>query len=472
MKNRMLLRQGVILLLVAASNLARADGGAAHQAAQSWPILLGTSGGNVNDRSTLYCCSGTLGALVQDGSGRQFILGNNHVLANVNQGQPGDAITQPGAIDQNCGTAGPVANLTTFVALQFGKGRTPPLNQVDCAIAQVVDGAVSSTILDIGGVSSETVAASLGLAVQKSGRTTGLTTGSVSATDATVDVGYSSTCGGAANLKARFVNQIIIGSGTFSAGGDSGSVIFEAGATPRAVGLLFAGSSSTTIANPIGAVLSALNVSMVGSSGGGGGGGGGSGATKSSVKSISYRTQGGKAQDKDLLITIVVVDDSDSPVSGAQVDISVDLNGSLLGTGTGATTDSTGAVTYQVRNAANGTYKTRVDNVIKAGLTFDGVTPDNSFTKSGAGSASFAGSSNAATAKAALERARVVKAQHSDALMEIDDVVGHALGRNEKGEAVIEIYLAKENANSRTRIPASLENVPVRVVITGPFMAR
>jgi len=49
--------------------------------------------------------------------------------------------------------------------------------------------------------------------------------------------------------------------------------------------------------------------------------------------------------------------------------------------------------------------------------------------------------------------------------------VGHGLSKNEKGEPVIEIYLANENANARARIPADLENVPVRVIVTGPFRA-
>ncbi len=47
--------------------------------------------------------------------------------------------------------------------------------------------------------------------------------------------------------------------------GDSGSLMVEDVATkPRAVGLLFAGSSSTAIANPINEVLSFLGATMVG----------------------------------------------------------------------------------------------------------------------------------------------------------------------------------------------------------------
>jgi hypothetical protein len=91
------------------------------------------------------------------------------------------------------------------------------------------------------------------MGVKKSGRTTGLTTGTITAVNVTVDVTYSTQCG-IGSQKARFVNQIAIGPGGFSAGGDSGSLIVEDVATcPRAVGLLFAGSSTITIANPISA---------------------------------------------------------------------------------------------------------------------------------------------------------------------------------------------------------------------------
>jgi hypothetical protein len=81
----------------------------------------------------------------------------------------------------------------------------------------------------------------------------------VQAINATVNVTYGSGI-------ARFVGQIVIGPGGFSAGGDSGSLIVGRGGNNarRPVGLLFAGSSSATIANPIGAVLSEFNVTVVG----------------------------------------------------------------------------------------------------------------------------------------------------------------------------------------------------------------
>ena len=106
-----------------------------------------------------------------------------------------------------------------------------------------------------------TIPATINLPVKKYGRTTGLTKGKIYAIDATVNVGYDSGV-------ARFVDQIIIIPGTFSAGGDSGSLIVADGKgknaanNNRPVGLLFAGSSLYTVANPIDAVLSALGVTI------------------------------------------------------------------------------------------------------------------------------------------------------------------------------------------------------------------
>jgi len=56
----------------------------------------------------------------------------------------------------------------------------------------------------------------------------------------------------------------------FIAGGDSGSLMVEdVGNNPRAVGLLFAGSSSIAVANPIGDVLDFFGVTLVGQPGAG-----------------------------------------------------------------------------------------------------------------------------------------------------------------------------------------------------------
>jgi hypothetical protein len=54
----------------------------------------------------------------------------------------------------------------------------------------------------------------------------------------------------------------VINSSTFSAGGDSGSLIVTNNASHNPVALLFAGSSTTTIGNPINEVLSKLSARL------------------------------------------------------------------------------------------------------------------------------------------------------------------------------------------------------------------
>ena len=68
------------LIIAAAAIPVLADTGAAHKTKQTPPVQMGTSGGSLNDRSNLYCCGGTLGALVTR-DGVLSILSNNHVLA-------------------------------------------------------------------------------------------------------------------------------------------------------------------------------------------------------------------------------------------------------------------------------------------------------------------------------------------------------------------------------------------------------
>jgi hypothetical protein len=125
----------------------------------------------------------------------------------------------------------------------------------------------SGAILEIGTISSQTIAASLNQAVKKSGRTTGLTRSTVNGLNATVSISYENECAGGTAFTKTFTGQIVIknNGSRFLNSGDSGSLMVQDVATnPRAVGLLFAGSSSTAIANPIGQVLSFLNATMVG----------------------------------------------------------------------------------------------------------------------------------------------------------------------------------------------------------------
>ncbi|HEX7880678.1 MAG TPA: hypothetical protein VF720_14780 [Candidatus Eisenbacteria bacterium] len=244
-------------------------GGSDPKVKQTPPIKLGTSGGWRYDLANGYCCGGTLGALVLKG-GNQYVLSNYHVLeadivngGNSRVAQAGDPVIQPGLIDVNC-TAANAQNVATLSGI-----KSLPNSNTDCAIAQVTPGMVSTTgeILNIGTLSATTQAASLGQAVKKMGRTTGLTRSSVSGLNASVSVAYENECAGGSAFTKTYSGQIVIAnSGSrFLAGGDSGSLLVQDVTTnPRAVGLLFAGSSSAAIANPIGQVLSFLGASMVG----------------------------------------------------------------------------------------------------------------------------------------------------------------------------------------------------------------
>ncbi|HMD87748.1 MAG TPA: hypothetical protein VKF38_01170 [Anaerolineaceae bacterium] len=235
--------------------------------------------------------AGTFGCVVRDRqSNARMILSNNHVLANSNAALVGDPILQPGAIDggkQGDDTVGflsrfhPItfgdppqptdwqntvlqfvqqlglANLLSSLGLQNLLGslgiHQPTNNVIDCAVARPVnDTIIGDDILEIGKISG-TLPASLGLLVRKSGRSTGLTTGSVIVVDATVSVDYE------AGQSAHFDNQIL--TSPMSKPGDSGSLLVAAN-TQQAVGLLFAGSDQTTIYNPIQAVLDSLEVTL------------------------------------------------------------------------------------------------------------------------------------------------------------------------------------------------------------------
>jgi len=247
----------------------KGGGGVSHTAKQTPPIQLGTSGGWRYDLANGYCCGGTLGSLIQVG-GQKRILSNYHVFeadivsgGNSRVATTGDYIIQPGLIDVNCNAA-LAQNVATLVVT-----RSLPNNNVDCSSATIISGMVreDGAILEIGTLSATTVAASVGQAVKKSGRTTGLTRSTVSGLNATISVAYENECAGSAAFTKTFTGQILVTnrSSRFLGGGDSGSLMVQDVTTnPKAVGLLFAGSTSLAVANPINSVLSFLGATMVG----------------------------------------------------------------------------------------------------------------------------------------------------------------------------------------------------------------
>ncbi len=208
--------------------------------------------------------AGTIGCRVTDGTD-VFALSNNHIYADENRASINDNVLQPGAFDGGKEPGDKIGTLSNFVPIVFSTSITTE-NIVDAAIAlSSIDELGNATPSDgYGTPQSSTATPAVKQKVMKYGRTTGLTKGNIYAINATVNVGYDSGV-------ARFVNQIVIQPGSFSAGGDSGSLIVQdakgkdiANDKGKPVGLLFAGSSLVTIANPIDEVLDSFGVTIDG----------------------------------------------------------------------------------------------------------------------------------------------------------------------------------------------------------------
>jgi hypothetical protein len=211
-------------------------------------------------------------------SGAQlFILSNNHVLAASNSASINDATLQPGPFDGGVYPADSMASLADFQEIDFSGGN----NTMDAAIALTnaanfgnatpTDDGYGLPSADLfGDANSDGVFDNkgdlLGLAVQKYGRTTKLTHGTITGINGSITVCYEVIfifC----VLQANFVDQLLVSDGSFSDGGDSGSLIVTDDANKNPVGLLFAGSETQTIANRIDLVLNRFGVKVDGSAG-------------------------------------------------------------------------------------------------------------------------------------------------------------------------------------------------------------
>ncbi|WP_027717149.1 hypothetical protein [Desulfovirgula thermocuniculi] len=232
--------------------------------------------------------AGTFGAVVRDRTtGKRLILSNNHILANATDGRDGrafvgDPVLQPGPYDGG-GAGDRIGTLLRFAPL------VRAVQEADCPVAaavvragnrlirgvrphyelkmfkryqgaNVIDAAlalpdapdlVEEEILEVGRVEG-LAQASPGLKVLKSGRTSGLTAGTVTAVSVTLEVDVGD------NAKGWFTDQVVTDMN--SQPGDSGSLVLDE--RQRAVGLLFAGSEKYTIFNRIDQVLSRLEVEL------------------------------------------------------------------------------------------------------------------------------------------------------------------------------------------------------------------
>jgi hypothetical protein len=63
-----------------------------------------------------------------------------------------------------------------------------------------------------------------------------------------------------------------------------------------------------------------------------------------------------------------------------------------------------------------------------------------------------------------------VKRRHEARIMRMRGVVGVGIGQKD-GKDTIRIYVAEDLPKIRTKLPDSLDDVPVEIVVSGPFKA-
>lgn len=202
----------------------------------------------------LNVTAGTLGTVVYDEvSGAPYGLSNNHVLANENLGQIGDAIVQPGFLDGGRAPNDQIGTLARFIPIRFEWEGPLAVNTVDAALLKPLDPtSLTPYVLQVGYLRTTIFKPNRGARVCKSGRTTGLTCARVLSSGADLNVDYR-------RGEAKMIEQIL--TERMSSGGDSGSIVFDP-VTRQIVGLLFAGNRQVTVINPIESVLAALNVTL------------------------------------------------------------------------------------------------------------------------------------------------------------------------------------------------------------------
>src|ERR1700691_4725752 len=250
------------------------------------PVPLGSSGGNANaiclTPAPGFCFGGTLGSLLTSNATQPalVILSNNHVLGLSDGATVGQAVTQPGVIETGCSLTGTinVATVANIISLQT---QPIPAFPVDVTTAEITTGKVDPTgsILELGALNNANVpqpappaggsgiTTAVGKLLAKSGRTTGLTCSNVDATDVSMlVVQYESGCS-TTPFNVTYNDEITVANmsngQSFIGDGDSGSLAVDA-ATAQPVALMFAGSDTDAVGNPVGDVLNALKSSSGG----------------------------------------------------------------------------------------------------------------------------------------------------------------------------------------------------------------
>jgi len=198
--------------------------------------------------------AGTLSCRVLDKRSLEVIggLSNNHVAAldwgEVHEGKVGDSILQPGPYDGGLDPTDKLGELLKYIPVELDKD-----NLVDAAVFDSDE--LSKEVLEVGNP-LHTVEPRVGMKVLKSGRTSGITYGTILDVNATLNID-----GGEGWGSCLFKNQIVITPAILSPG-DSGSWVGEID-TFNTVGLGFAGSDTLSVANRALTVEELLDIEII-----------------------------------------------------------------------------------------------------------------------------------------------------------------------------------------------------------------
>ncbi|MBS7611060.1 hypothetical protein KEJ27_02445 [Candidatus Bathyarchaeota archaeon] len=221
------------------------------------PIVGGISCG-VPEAAFKGKMAGTLGLIVKGPGGSYYVLSNAHVIAmdiNAKFLPLGTPVLQPGTYDGGT-TEDEIGKLYKYIKITFGpRGK----NYADAAIAILTISESDYLAYEVLGYDDQTTYTISGTyevlkgnSVRKSGRTTGVTTNTVTDTLATVKVWYTYS------KWAIFYDQILV-TQPFIEAGDSGSLVDKDGAF---VGLAFAGSDTIAVVCKAKYIIQGLGITI------------------------------------------------------------------------------------------------------------------------------------------------------------------------------------------------------------------
>ncbi|GAC1435200.1 MAG: hypothetical protein NVS1B11_19810 [Terriglobales bacterium] len=434
-----------------------------NQQTEAFPIALGTSGGNANDfnvqGNTITCCSGTLGSLVVRG-GSQFILSNNHVLARSDQAVAGEAISQPGLIDSGCKPGNTVANFTQAAPLKTAPGN------VDAAIAAVVPGTVdpSGAILELGSPNGQAappasppVPASIGMPVAKSGRSTALTCSSIQSINTTILIDYQKGCGTGTTFTITYNNQVVVNGGTFSAAGDSGSLIINS-LTAQPVALLYGGNTTNTVGNPIQDVFAALKDPVTG-------------ATPSIVSVLQQHAISCPAASTAQANSVAIpeADVARATVAKNQHELAIMADPAVIGVGVGESEDDpaeAAMIIYVDKQKVHAPIPPLIGNIRTRVVVADRF---HSTTETRSNGQMIVTQAETALSDFEIAHAMATKEKHVRELMSDTGIIGLGVGRSADDDASAALVIYVDKSKTPPQLRAQVDGVRTKIIRTDRF---